>query len=125
MVFNPYKLAQNARNTVYKLATAAKRTGQRLGVIPRKVRTYSDVAQKVLDVAGKVRDKVAGINKASGGLLEEGVRALPFGDNIVRGANVASKVIDRAGAVVRKVRRGADTVERVRNRAMQATNQFT
>lgn len=125
----PFRVGQTIKNAAYRVGQTARsvahRVGSAVGKAARGITRGTDIAQKAVDIAGAVRDKVRGINNASGGLLEEGVRALPFGNSVLKGANVASKAIDRAGAVVRKVRRGAQTVERVRSRAQQAVNNFT
>lgn len=126
---NPYKIGQSVRRAAYKVGQAARtavnKVGGVVGGAVRKVTKGTALAEKVVGAAGAVRDKVRGINEASGGLLEEGVRALPFGNNVVRGAKAFSKGVDRAGTVLRKVRRGAETVERVRTKAQKTVNQFT
>lgn len=127
--YNPYKLGMNARSTALKLGQSAKATatklGSAVGSAVRRVLSHTDAASKLVNSAARVRDIVRGVNDQSFGLLEEAVRALPFGDQAVRAGKALSRGIDTASGVIRKVRRGAQTVERVRNRAQAAVNQFT
>jgi hypothetical protein len=116
-----YRVGQAAKRTASRIGQVAKgaayRVGQAAGKVARKVIQGTDLVDKFVKGGQAVRNVVKGINERSGGLLEEGVRRLPFGDDVVLGAKGISKGLDAASGVIRKVRRGAQTIERVRARA--------
>jgi hypothetical protein len=118
-----YRVGQTAKRTAFRVGQAARgaafRVGQSVGKAARSVLRGTDIAQGVIKGGQSVRNVVRGINERTGGLLEEGVRRLPFGDDVVLGARGASKALDAAGGVIRKVRRGAQTIERTRARAQR------
>lgn len=127
----PVRIGEFIRGAGRRIGQAAYGAARRVGdVLNRAVRSGAQkliegtgIAEGALDVAGGVRDQVARLNRSTSGLLEEGVRALPFGNQVVRGANAVSRGIDAARTVVRKVRKGAQTVERARRGAARQVRQ--
>lgn len=90
-----------------------QRVGREVGRFSN--RTVLPAVQKGLEGVSNVADKVGEANRATGGLLEEAAKALPFGSQVVRGANAAARGAKRGQQALATARRIGSTIERGSN----------
>ena len=96
-----------------RIGLGLQRVGTEVGKFTN--RTVLPAVQKSLQSVSNAADKVGEVNRATGGLLEEAVRSVPFGDQAVYAANVAARGAKRGSQTIARVRRVGSTIERSSN----------
>lgn len=104
------RLGSTARYASHRLGIGLQRLGKEVGKFTN--RTVLPAVQKSLQGVSSAADKIGAANKATGGLLEEAVRSIPFGDQAVYAANVAARGAKRGSQAIASARRVGSTIER-------------
>jgi hypothetical protein len=86
------------------------RIGQTINRVVKQ--TAVPVAEEAFRQVGRAERAVASVNRSSGGLLEEGVRRLPFGNDAVLAANTVARGARRGSMALQSIRRVGQTIER-------------
>lgn len=104
------RIGMQARAAGRRVGTRVARIGQQVN---RAIQQSAiPVAEGALRQVNRAEGVIAGLNRSSGGLLEEGVRRLPFGNDAVLAANTVARGARRGSAALQSIRRVGSTIER-------------